>query len=264
MNDARRIDRRAADDVALVGDRPRAAAARRRRPGRATSCRHRTRRGRPRRTGRPRTPRARDRACGRSARHRARWSGVGRRAPHRDRGPDPTGTRALRAVRRGAAGWRSRAAATRSGGDPAQAFGTHGRTPAPSVVDAMNPTAPRATTPGPIQRSHRDSTMTVDLLRRTRRLAGGGRGHDARRRPLSRAYRDGGPRGSGVRRTAMPRQAGAAAKRAGRPCRRVLPLRRVVAKSVRSRHSPATVSAPPRARVRSPTTRCMLEPSRER
>ena len=153
------------------------------------SCRHRTRRGRPPRTGRPRTPRARDRACGRSARHRARWSGAGQRAPHRDRGPDPTDTRALPRSSASAAGWRSRAAATRSGGDPAQAFGTHGRTPAPSVVDAMNPTAPRATTPGPIQRSHRDSTMTVDLLRRTKRLAGGGRGHDARRRPLSGAYR---------------------------------------------------------------------------
>ncbi len=59
-----------------------------------------------------------------------------------------------------------RAAAIRSAVGPAQALGTHGRPAAPSVVDAMNPTAPRATTPGPIHRSHRDSTMTVDLLRR--------------------------------------------------------------------------------------------------
>ena len=61
----------------------------------------------------------------------------------------------------GAVTARSRAAAIRSVGGPAQALGTHGRTPAPSVVDAMNPTAPRATTPGPIQRSHRDSTMRL-------------------------------------------------------------------------------------------------------
>ena len=169
------------------------------------SCRHRTRRERPLRTGRPRTPRARDRACGWSARHRARWSGVGQRAPHRDRGPDPTDTRALprRSVR--AAGWRSRAAATRSGGDPAQAFGTHGRTPAPSVVDAMNPTAPRATTPGPIQRSHRDSTMTVDLLRRTRRLAGGGRGPRCSQAPLTRGLSGlGDGWACGVRRAGSP------------------------------------------------------------
>jgi hypothetical protein len=39
--------------------------------------------------------------------------------------------------------------------------------------------------------------------------------------------------------------------------------RRVVAKPVRFRHSPATVNRP-RAEVRSPTSRCMLEPSRER
>ena len=153
------------------------------------SCRHRTRRGRPRRTGRPRTPRGRDRACGRSA---SPSSPIARRWPASAPSRSRTGSSRIpgrcRAGRRGPPGWRSRAAATRSGGDPAQAFGTHGRTPAPSVVDAMNPTAPRATTPGPIQRSHRDSTMTVDLLRRTRRLAGGGRGHDPRRRPLSEAY----------------------------------------------------------------------------
>ena len=136
------------------------------------------------RAGRERLAREIERAGG-PRRHRARWPGAGQpSAPSRSR----TGSKryqgaAASSVR--AAGWRSRAAATRSGGDPAQAFGTHGRTPAPSVVDAMNPTAPRATTPGPIQRSHRDSTMTVDLLRRTGRLAGGGRGHDARRRPLS-------------------------------------------------------------------------------
>ena len=40
--------------------------------------------------------------------------------------------------------------------------------------------------------------------------------------------------------------------------------RRVVAKPVRIRHSPATVNAPSGAEVRSPTPRCMLEPSRER
>ena len=50
---------------------------------------------------------------------------------------------------------------TLCGTRPAQARGAHGRTAAPAVADATSPTAPMATTPGPIQRSHRDSTIRV-------------------------------------------------------------------------------------------------------
>ena len=124
---------------------------------------------------------------------------------------------------------------------------------APSVVVAMSAIPPRAATAGPARRNQRDSTM-VDgpppAAGRWREEGEVGIVRSGPSLPLIRRLR-----------------AGRRARRPG-PDRvlRSAPTsveRRVVAKPVRFRHSPATVNRP-RAEVRSPTSRCMLEPSRER
>ena len=175
-------------------------------------------------------------------------AGRGARSPRNAPSPSRSGSSRNHASRRmsaGAAGAGCLAAAIASPSGPAQARGPHGLVPAPSVVDAMSATAPRATPPGPIHRSHRDSAMRVDLLRRLGQLAGGGRGRHRTRRPLSAAYLRRGspwPGSPAVREPVVGWYSG-----------RDNQSRRVVAKPVRFRHSPATVIAPPRAEVRSPT-----------
>ena len=157
---AGRVDRGAPDDVALFGDRPRAAAR-----DAIAWTRDVVPSSDPTRTTPPNGPAANDsgaRSMDRAARspsspRTSRWPVEGSLAVEDGIQPEPR--RATQIGGRYHA--RSRAAAIRSVGGPAQALGTHGRTPAPSVVDAMNPTAPRAITPGPIQRSHRDSTMRL-------------------------------------------------------------------------------------------------------
>ncbi len=57
---------------------------------------------------------------------------------------------------------------------PTHRRGVHGPCPAPSATVASEPSNPRAITPGPTRRTHRDSN-TIELLRRDV-LAGGGRG----------------------------------------------------------------------------------------
>ena len=119
----------------------------------------------PTRTIRPNGPAAND-SAGRSMDRTSRSPSrpIATRWPRRSPAPSTTGSwrnhgTLARSPR--SAGRASPAAAAMAPGGPAQARGAHGRTAAPAVADATSPTAPMATTPGPIQRSHRDSTIRV-------------------------------------------------------------------------------------------------------
>ena len=230
--------RRGPDDVARLRQRPGTASRPRRRARAATDGRHPYRPGSLRRTGRPRTTPRRDRAlacrcsparprtsAGRSGRPASMTGSIRYQRPGRRR-PDPwrPGTR-LR--------------------DP----GATGRTQA---VVAMSAIPPRAATAGPARRNQRDSTMVDGPPPAAGRWREEGEVGHRTQRPFTATYR-GAERGHWQ---GPP----------GRVCyapRRRQVERRVVAKPVRFRHSPATVNRP-RAEVRSPTSRCMLEPSRER
>ena len=144
------------------------------------------------------------------------------------------------------------AAAARAPGSSPQARGAQGRWPAPSVVDAIDGDGDRGRSP--------PGRSNAAIVTPTRSNSSGGMAGGRRARSgWSQAPLTG---GLSVRRGS---RAGSAA---GRPCARLSRTdsvsRRVVAKPVRFRHSPATVNAPQGAQVRSPTPRCMLEPSRER
>ena len=200
---------------------------------------------------------------------RARRRAAGRPARPRRRGPGPAGTTARAAISAGRGRRRLpaprrplRRAARRRRAAPT----AWSRRRASSRRRARPRRGRRA--PGPIHRSHRASTM---------RLTSSG-GWDSWREegeaassqaPLSGAYPGALHRGNGAARSAArPRQARRLGRRvgkaevsaserspsawhAGRHDAAVSPWhchqRRVVAKPVRSRHSPATVNAPPRA-----------------
>ena len=110
------------------------------------------------------------------------------RATRRRRRPGRGGTTAPPRGPPASAGAVARAAGDAIGRRPGAGRGAQARGPAPTVVDAMSPTAPRAMTPGPIQRSHRDSTMRLTSSGGLEQLAGGGRGRHGARRHLSATY----------------------------------------------------------------------------
>ena len=211
----------------------------------------------PTRTTRPNGPAAND-SAGRSTDRTSRSPSrpIATRWPRRSPPPSTTGSwrnhgTTARSPR--SPGRASRAAADRAPGAPGTGPGRPRARDGPGRRGCDQPDRAEGdhARSDPVQpsRLHHDGC----LLRRMGQLAGGGRGTDPRRQPLSRLT-CGSRRGPSV----PERRLG------GRRGTVPLTKRCVVAKPVRSRHSPATVSVPQRARVRSPTTRCMLEPSRER
>ena len=268
----RRSGRRDRSSPAVSRPTPRPAR-RRMRPGHrspraATSKRHRCRPGPAVRMDRWRTIGGQVEEPARTVRRRcqARPVGPGGHRPGRAAGRSDTRAPACRSGK--AAGSVDCAAAIGPPFSAPHGGGVQGVGAAPRVAAAAEPRAPSAITPGPTQRTHRDSN-TIELLRRDV-VAGGGRGDDGGRPHVSgtdpgdhgpTASR--GPPGTGrqapVARRCQVREGRVVLRSARQPV-----SRRVVAKPVRFRHSPATVNAPQGAEVRSPTSRCMLEPSRER
>ena len=255
--------------LALGRDRPGAAAPRRRAPRATSSSRHRCRPGRSVRTARPRTTRPAGRGSGRPGPpSRPTASRCPTQRPVAGRGPDPVGTTAPPSRPPGPIGAAPRGvAAARPPAHRRTRRGAAGPRPGTDRVDADQTDRPKGDETGPEPPQPSCLHHEVDLLRRmdcwreegeAAMLADGPYPSlicdryvlpcgDAR----GRSQAEGGGEHASERTPSVRERTTRRRQRTHRPPRRarrgtVATSTRLVAKPVRSRHSPATVNAPTR------------------